>query len=69
MWNATTSTTAPSLSSMQDPTPEEIAARCAAIRENWSDSEMGRRRVNSARLSYFVAKVNLPDDYKSTRLA
>ena len=31
-----------------DPTPEELAERCAAVRSNWSAEETERRRVGRA---------------------
>lgn len=31
-----------------DPTPEELAERCAAVRETWSEEETERRRVGRA---------------------
>ena len=36
----------PSLGSLEpDPTPEELAERCAAVRAKWSEEETERRRV------------------------
>lgn len=42
-----------------DPTPDEIADRCAAIQAEWSAGEAIRRRTSQSRLATFIAKVSL----------
>lgn len=41
---------------VDDPTPEEIAARCAEVREGWSQRERERRDVRSGRPEWEVTR-------------
>lgn len=41
-----------------EPTPAEIAERCAAIQAGWSLDERFHRQATSSRLSNFVARIS-----------